>query len=74
MACISLSGGSKSHATPPRTPPYVQPFPVPAHTTDAFATTISTSVPLIMVLAWIYAVAMTTRAIVYEKESRLKVY
>uniref|UniRef100_UPI00358E46A7 phospholipid-transporting ATPase ABCA1-like n=1 Tax=Myxine glutinosa TaxID=7769 RepID=UPI00358E46A7 len=50
---------------------YVQGFPHPCHVNDIFLKTLSRSLPMFLTLAWIYAVAMTTRAIVQEKEARL---
>ena len=46
--------------------------PYPCHTKDAFIQAISKSLPLFMVLAWIFTVAMIIKDIVYEKEKRLK--
>jgi hypothetical protein len=51
---------------------YGQMFPVPAFRDDIFAWGISRSVPLFLVLAWIYFISMLTKNIVYEKEHRLK--
>ena len=39
---------------------------------DRFALAISRSMPMFMVLAWIYSVAMIVKSVVYEKELRLK--
>ena len=39
---------------------------------SSFAMAISRSMPMFMVLAWIYSVAMVVKGIVYEKERRLK--
>uniref|UniRef100_A0A8C4Q3M4 ABC-2 type transporter transmembrane domain-containing protein n=1 Tax=Eptatretus burgeri TaxID=7764 RepID=A0A8C4Q3M4_EPTBU len=50
---------------------YVQGFPHPCHVNDRFLRSLSHSLPMFLTLAWIYAVAMTTRAIVQEKEARL---
>ncbi|KAK7490493.1 hypothetical protein BaRGS_00018279 [Batillaria attramentaria] len=50
----------------------VQQFPYPCWTVDSFASMISTNLPMFMVIAWIYSVAMIVKSIVYEKEQRLK--
>ena len=39
---------------------------------DKFVAAISRTLPLFMVLAWIYTVSMMVKDIVYEKEKRLK--
>ena len=52
--------------------PFVQPFPIPAHATDSFSQGFAAMVPLLMVLSWVYSVALTTKDIVLEKEKRLK--
>ena len=49
-----------------------QMMPYPCHIIDKFVTAISRSMPLFMVLAWIYTVSMMVKDIVYEKERRLK--
>ena len=46
--------------------------PYPCYINDKFLTAIANLLPLFMVLAWIYTVAMMTKDIVYEKEKRLK--
>ena len=46
--------------------------PYPCWVNDKFLTAISRLLPLFMVIAWIYTVAMMTKDIVYEKEKRLK--
>ena len=46
--------------------------PYPCYINDKFLTAIASLLPLFMVLAWIYTVAMMTKDIVYEKEKRLK--
>ena len=46
--------------------------PYPCWVLDKFLTALSSLLPLFMVLAWIYTVAMMTKDIVYEKEKRLK--
>ena len=46
--------------------------PYPCYINDKFVNAISTSLPLFMVLAWIYTVSMMVKDIVYEKEKRLK--
>ncbi|XP_052825678.1 phospholipid-transporting ATPase ABCA7 isoform X2 [Octopus bimaculoides] len=51
---------------------YTQQFPYPCYLEDKFTKTISKSLPLFMVLAWIFSVAMIVKSVVYEKEKRLK--
>ena len=46
--------------------------PYPCYLSDAFTQAISQSLPLFMVLAWIFTVSMIIKDIVYEKEKRLK--
>jgi hypothetical protein len=46
--------------------------PYPCYVNDKFVTAISRTLPLFMVLAWIYTVSMMVKDIVYEKEKRLK--
>lgn len=46
--------------------------PYPCYINDRFVTAISRSLPLFMVLAWIYTVSMLVKDIVFEKEKRLK--
>lgn len=49
-----------------------QMMPYPCFKEDAFISAVAYSLPLIMVLAWIYTVSMLIKDIVYEKEKRLK--
>ena len=53
---------------------YAQTFPVPSFRDDLFAWGISRTLPLFMVMSWIYSVSRLTKNIVYEKEKRLKEY
>nr|QNH67855.1 ATP-binding cassette transporter subfamily A member 1-like protein X1 [Brachionus rotundiformis] len=46
--------------------------PYPCYINDKFLNAISRTLPLFMVLAWIYTVSMLVKDIVYEKEKRLK--
>lgn len=46
--------------------------PYPCYIDDKFLNAISRTLPLFMVLAWIYTVSMLVKDIVYEKEKRLK--
>lgn len=46
--------------------------PFPCHINDKFIKAINRTLPLFMVLAWIYSVSMLVKDIVYEKEKRLK--
>lgn len=50
----------------------VQQFPYPCYIYDKFTMAISRSLPLFMILSWIYTVSMVVKGIVYEKEQRLK--
>ncbi|XP_035828704.1 phospholipid-transporting ATPase ABCA7 [Aplysia californica] len=51
---------------------YMQQFPYPCWISDRFIFAISRTLPLFMVISWIYSVAMIVKGIVYEKELRLK--
>lgn len=51
---------------------YLRAFPTPGFQKDRFQWGISQSMPLFMVLAWIYTVSIIVKSIVYEKEHRLK--
>ncbi|XP_051285464.1 phospholipid-transporting ATPase ABCA1-like isoform X2 [Dicentrarchus labrax] len=51
---------------------FAQQMPYPCFVDDAFLRTLARSLPLYMTLAWIYSVAMIIKAIVAEKEARLK--
>ena len=51
---------------------YVQEMPYPCYKDDMLAISLLYVLPLAMVFAWLFPVAMTTRAIVREKETRLK--
>lgn len=55
-----------------QTATFAQPFPKPLHFVDDFSENIGGVLPLFMVLAWIYSMSLTTKAIVYEKENRLR--
>lgn len=46
--------------------------PYPCYVNDKFISAIARTLPLFMVLAWIYTVSMMIKDIVYEKEKRLK--
>ena len=46
--------------------------PYPCYIDDKFLNAIARTLPLFMVLAWIYTVSMLVKDIVYEKEKRLK--
>nr|KAG5700800.1 hypothetical protein BaRGS_035003 [Batillaria attramentaria] len=50
----------------------LQQFPYPCWIRDRFTFAISRSLPMFMVISWIYSVAMIVKGIVYEKEQRLK--
>ncbi|GFN96696.1 ATP-binding cassette sub-family a member 1 [Plakobranchus ocellatus] len=51
---------------------YTHQFPYPCYVWDRFVFAISRSLPLFMIISWIYTVAMIIKGIVYEKEQRLK--
>uniref|UniRef100_A0A7M4G151 ATP binding cassette subfamily A member 7 n=1 Tax=Crocodylus porosus TaxID=8502 RepID=A0A7M4G151_CROPO len=55
-----------------RTGLYVQQMPYPCYVDDVFLRVLNRSLPLFMVLAWIYSVAMMVKGVVHEKEARLK--
>lgn len=46
--------------------------PYPCHISDKFLVDISKSLPLFMVIAWVYTVSTLVKDMVYEKEKRLK--
>ena len=46
--------------------------PYPCYMIDDFTKALSETMPLLMVLSWIFAVSMIIKDIVYEKEKRLK--
>ncbi|KAL8576510.1 hypothetical protein ACOMHN_003068 [Nucella lapillus] len=50
----------------------VQQIPYPCWILDRFVFAISRSLPLFMVISWIYSVAMIIKGVVHEKEMRLK--
>nr|XP_006817327.1 PREDICTED: ATP-binding cassette sub-family A member 2-like [Saccoglossus kowalevskii] len=51
---------------------YVQEFPYPCYIQDRFLFVIEHMFPIVMIISWVYYVAMLTQSIVYEKEQRLK--
>ncbi|CAG5131580.1 unnamed protein product, partial [Candidula unifasciata] len=51
---------------------YTHQFPYGCYVYDKFTFAISRSLPLFMVISWIYTVAMIIKGVVYEKEQRLK--
>ncbi|KAG8519196.1 LOW QUALITY PROTEIN: Phospholipid-transporting ATPase ABCA7, partial [Galemys pyrenaicus] len=61
-----LSGGR------PRAGLYLQQMPYPCYVDDTFLRVLSRSLPLFLTLAWIYSVALTVKAVVREKETRLR--
>ncbi|XP_036026831.1 LOW QUALITY PROTEIN: phospholipid-transporting ATPase ABCA7 [Onychomys torridus] len=61
-----LSGGD------PRASLYLQQMPHPCYVDDVFLRVLSRSLPLFLTLAWIYSVALTVKAVVREKETRLR--
>ncbi|XP_073076815.1 phospholipid-transporting ATPase ABCA7 isoform X3 [Manis javanica] len=56
----------------PRAALYLQQMPYPCYVDDAFLRVLSRSLPLFLTLAWIYSVALTVKAVVREKETRLR--
>ncbi|KFO28911.1 ATP-binding cassette sub-family A member 7 [Fukomys damarensis] len=58
--------------TNPRTGLYLQQMPYPCYVDDVFLRVLSRSLPLFLTLAWIYSVALTVKAVVREKETRLR--
>ncbi|XP_064136134.1 phospholipid-transporting ATPase ABCA7 isoform X8 [Loxodonta africana] len=58
--------------TTPRTGLYLQQMPYPCFVDDLFLRVLSRSLPLFLTLAWIYSVALTVKAVVREKETRLR--
>ncbi|XP_017450204.1 ATP-binding cassette sub-family A member 7 isoform X3 [Rattus norvegicus] len=51
---------------------YLQQMPHPCYVDDVFLRVLSRSLPLFLTLAWIYSVALTVKAVVREKETRLR--
>ncbi|XP_033642721.1 ATP-binding cassette sub-family A member 2-like isoform X2 [Asterias rubens] len=51
---------------------YVQEFPYPCYIRDNFMFIIEHIMPMMLIVSWVYYVAMFTQSIVYEKEARLK--
>lgn len=53
---------------------YLQEMPYPCFKSDEFTISLLYVLPLAMLFAWLFPVAMTARAVVREKETRLKEY
>ncbi|KAF5901914.1 ATP-binding cassette sub-family A member 1-like, partial [Clarias magur] len=51
---------------------YLQQMPYPCYVDDAFLRSLSRSLPMYLILAWIYSVALIVKGVVQEKETRLK--
>ncbi|XP_073910595.1 phospholipid-transporting ATPase ABCA7 isoform X3 [Castor canadensis] len=51
---------------------YLQQMPYPCYVDDVFLRVLSRSLPLFLTLSWIYSVALTVKAVVREKETRLR--
>ncbi len=51
---------------------YLQEIPYPCYRYDKFSTSLLFFLPIAMLLSWLFPVAMATRALVQEKESRQK--
>lgn len=49
---------------------YLQEMPYPCYKRDRFTISLLYVLPLAMLFAWLFPVAMTTRAVVREKETR----
>ncbi|XP_038628372.1 phospholipid-transporting ATPase ABCA7 [Tachyglossus aculeatus] len=62
-----LLNGSSHH-----TRLYLQQMPYPCYVDDVFLRVLNRSLPLFLTLAWIYSVALTIKAVVREKEERLR--
>nr|KAF6347650.1 ATP binding cassette subfamily A member 7 [Myotis myotis] len=56
----------------PRASLYLQQMPYPCYVDDGFLRVLSQSLPLFLTLAWIYSVSLTVKALVREKETRLR--
>ncbi|XP_062038302.1 phospholipid-transporting ATPase ABCA7, partial [Lepus europaeus] len=56
----------------PRAGFHLQQMPYPCYVDDMFLRVLSRSLPLFLTLAWIYSVALTVKAVVREKETRLR--
>ncbi|KAK2086826.1 Phospholipid-transporting ATPase abca7 [Saguinus oedipus] len=56
----------------PRVGLYLQQMPYPCYVDDVFLRVLSRSLPLFLTLAWIYSVTLTVKAVVREKETRLR--
>jgi hypothetical protein len=51
---------------------YVEQMPYPCHEADRFTQAMEFVLPLTMIFAWLFPIAMTIRGIVREKETRLR--
>ncbi|CAH6779324.1 phospholipid-transporting ATPase ABCA7 [Phodopus roborovskii] len=67
QAAVRVLSGGDSH-----TGLYLQQMPHPCYVDDVFLRVLSRSLPLFLTLAWIYSVALTVKAVVREKETRLR--
>ncbi|KAM4888021.1 phospholipid-transporting ATPase ABCA7 [Thomomys bottae] len=56
----------------PRVGLYLQQMPYPCYVDDLFLRVLSQLLPLFLTLSWIYSVALTVKAVVREKETRLR--
>ncbi|XP_006898072.1 PREDICTED: ATP-binding cassette sub-family A member 7 [Elephantulus edwardii] len=66
-AAVHVLSGATPHAGL-----YLQQMPYPCFVDDVFLRVLSRSLPLFLTLAWIYSVALTVKAVVREKETRLR--
>nr|XP_025875051.1 ATP-binding cassette sub-family A member 7 [Vulpes vulpes] len=66
-AAVRVLSGSE-----PRARLYLQQMPYPCYVDDAFLRVLGRSLPLFLTLAWIYSVALAVKAVVREKETRLR--
>ena len=69
-AVIKVQSGNSKYFT--ETGTWLKQFPSPCYKEDQFLWAISRTIPLFMVLAWLFSVGMIVKGIVYEKETRLK--
>ncbi|XP_003502609.2 phospholipid-transporting ATPase ABCA7 isoform X2 [Cricetulus griseus] len=67
QAAVRVLSGRDSH-----TGLYLQQMPHPCYVDDVFLRVLSRSLPLFLTLSWIYSVALTVKAVVHEKETRLR--
>ncbi|TDH07266.1 hypothetical protein EPR50_G00104130 [Perca flavescens] len=59
--------------TKEKTGVYIQQMPYPCYVDDIFLRVMRRSMPLFMMLAWMYSVAIILKSVVYEKEAQLRI-